>query len=171
MSFGELIRQKRNEMKLSQANAAIELHISQSTLSRIESGSLEPDERLRKDIIRFYHLDETDAASSETVSDNRQDPELKIGKSDGRIIITLDSKWILPAVNRFLFVAMLMLTFLVTGYGPVFACAALYIAVKNHYKVPVIILVIVLASVLTFFALDQHLNILPARVSYTYIPE
>lgn len=171
MLFREQIKQKRNEMKLSQAEAAYRLHISQSTLCRIEKGSLEPDETLKNSILQFYHLNKTDNEALESIVDDSQDTESQNISIYKNIVSTQDLKWIFSKINRFFFIVMIMLTFLVTGYGPVFACVALYIAVKNHYKMPVIILVILLAAVLTFFALDQHFNFLPSRVGYTFSPE
>lgn len=53
MLFREQIKQKRKEMKLSQAEAANKLHISQSTLCRIEKGNLKPDETLKKIFCSF----------------------------------------------------------------------------------------------------------------------
>ena len=171
MLFREQIKQKRKEMKLSQAEAAYKLHISQSTLCRIEKGSLEPDETLKNNILQFYHLNDEDSTTFERIVDNHRDTETHSTGSAERIISTRDLELLFSKINGFLFIAMIMLTFLVTGYGPVFAWAAVYIAVKNHYKMPVIILVILLASVLTFLVVDLYFNFLPTRVGYTFSPE
>ena len=171
MLFREQIKQKRKEMKLSQAEAAYKLHISQSTLCRIEKGSLEPDETLKNNILQFYHLNDEDSTTFESIVDDHRDTETHSTGIAERIISTRDLELLFSKINGFLFIAMIMLTFLVTGYGPVFAWAAVYIAVKNHYKMPVIILVILLASYLTFSILDLQYNFIPARVTVTFIPE
>lgn len=64
-------------MKLSQAEAAYKLHISQSTLCRIEKGSVKPDETLKNSILQFYHLNERDSATLESIVDDSQDTELQ----------------------------------------------------------------------------------------------
>lgn len=171
MLFREQIKQKRNEMKLSQAEAAHKLHISQSTLCRIEKGSLEPDEILKNSILQFYHLSEADGTDSESIAVNNCNTETQSVRTSENKINTQNLNWIFSNINRFFFVAMIMLTFLVTGYGPVFAWVAVYISVKNHYKMPVITLVILLASYLTFTILDVHYNFIPAQVTVTFIPE
>lgn len=166
MVFGEMIRRKRNEMKLSQANVAGKLHISQSTLSRIENGSVEPDDNLRKSIIQFYGLEDVYSVRPKTDTDNAETEADDQDKSKVKRLLT---DFVLSEVNYIFFFFLIFLSFAMDKYGAAFSWYAVFYAVRKQYSKIVIILTIVLATAEVFFAINAVYATFPVSTGYKRI--
>lgn len=173
MTLGQLIKQRRKDMKMSQINAAIGLHISQSTLSRIENDTLDPDDQLKEDIINFFHIEEVPASVVETPSEaetscndqnieNRTIDNTPIEKKNFFLFLMSEASYLY-------FFLLIILSFILAGFGVPFACYAVFFAIRKHYKKWVIALTILLALFELLCLINTYFLIFPVKTQYTRI--
>lgn len=131
MTIAELLKDTRTKKGFSQEEAANALHVSQPCYSRIERGLKEPYETLLKSIGEFSGLSNeeikalysasTEVQKTETI---QQADEDKKGK---------ETVW----VNEFrqvVFLVLIIMSFVMQGYRPIFAWCSVWFSVKNQYS-------------------------------------
>lgn len=131
MTIAELLKDTRTKKGFSQEEAANALHVSQPCYSRIERGLKEPDETLLKSIgevsglsdeeVKALYSASVEVQKTETI---QQADEDKKGK---------ETVW----VNEFrqvVFLILIIMSFVMQGYGPIFAWCAVWFAAKNQYS-------------------------------------
>lgn len=164
MNIAELLKETRTKRGLSQEKAAEELHVSQTYYSRMERGLIEPDENVLKEIEEFSGLTSEQLESIHPVS-----AEVRKAYRPARTKKGKETVW-LNEFRQVVFLVLIILSFVMQGYGPVFAWCAVWFASKNQYSKKTIIFTTILAVFLTVFVANQFYHFMPSRTWYEVIP-
>lgn len=132
--FGARMRNERIRRGLTQQTVADAVHISQSTLSRIEHGDTSPDPELRTALLEYFGL----AGQSRTACG----PAAYGACADRICISRTEAEW-------FFYSGLIVLSFAMREFGPFFALAAFFHAYRCGYRRPVIVMSLVWAVLLT----------------------
>lgn len=167
MTIAELLKETRSKKGLSQEEAANALHVSQAYYSRIERGLKEPDETMLKSIGEFSGLsnEEIEAIYSSSIAQQKTEA-VQQADTDKK---GKETVW-LNEFRQVVFLVLIILSFVMQGYGPVFAWCSVWFASKNQYSKKTIIFTTILAVFLTVFVADQFCHFLPARSWYEFTP-
>lgn len=113
--FGNRMKEERIRRGLSQQAVADAMHISQSTLSRIENGITVPDLQLQASFLEYFGL-----------TGSSPDPE-PVSFCTGRICISGKE------AEFFFYSGLLILSVLMKEFGPLFAFGAAIYAYRHRY--------------------------------------
>lgn len=134
--FSQKIRDERRKRNITQSVVANEMHISVSSLSRLENGSTIPTPDQIEEFAKYYDL---------TVSELIEEKENTGSVMEQAIAAFVQSKEVLALI----YVVILSLSYFIGTYGLPFACFGVYYAWDHHYhKIVIILNVLYVADIL-----------------------